>query len=876
MRTRQICRSCFFSPHGKKRSFIIPGSRSHYAPDLQVKLEHLALDIEVDLQKKELKGSVIHKMKLLNPDLRKLRLDQGDLKIESVFLNQEKTQFSCHSNQLFVDLPEKLYPESFEVSISYSVNNPRRGLYFIGGDSDYPKKRLQVWSQGQDENNRYWIPTFDYPNQKATTEMKIKVPKGFTAISNGALLSQKDHGEHTLFHYKLGTPHVTYLISLVIGEFEHWGDTGPQALPVLYFVPPGKKEDGKRAFGNTPKMIKAFADKIGVPYPYEKYSQVAVQDFIFGGMENTSATTQTDRTLHDAKASLDFSSDPLVSHELAHQWFGDLLTCRDWSHSWLNEGFATFMERVWIENNLDEYGSSENAANEAKYYSYQDWAEYKEEDLKKYRRSVVCNQYIEPCDLFDRHLYQKGGLILVLLRSLLGEAHFWKSIRHYVEQNREKNVETLDLIKAIEESTGRNMRQFFEEWVFGSGYPELEVSYEWHPNQMLAEIVVEQKQAQGEQTPLFHLPLLIEIECEGKKIKTHKLELGSARERVFLSLPSIPLRVRVDPGNTIPKTLKFKRPKEMLFFQLKNDPDCLGKIEAAEELKNDWDLKVIEELKAALLSDSFSADSFWGVRAEVARVLSEIPHEASKNALISALTSTHPKVRRAVVKALGKFKDPVVSSALQPLANSDPSYYVEAEAIYAWALSRKKLDTSSKEIEETEKFLISLISKESHLEVIRSSCFRALAELPEIEQGHRPKALDVLVKWSKRGQPGSARESAITALAHVAKTAVPFVRAEIFDVFNHLADEDDFHIQSKLLLGIEDADSAQAIPIVEKIKRLSVDGRVKRMATSTKESLLTSGSGGEGISKLQLELEKLQEELKKQRALIEGKKTISL
>src|SRR6185437_11759410 len=164
-------------------------------------------------------------------------------------------------------------------------------------------------------------------------------------------------------------------------------------------------------------MIEAFEAKVGVPYAYEKYSQVAVQDFIFGGMENTSATTQTDRTLHDARAHLDFTSDSLVSHELAHQWFGDLLTCRDWSHGWLNEGFATFMERVWVENDTGQHGG----VDEAKYYSYQDLKEYLQEDSGGYRRPIVSNTYIEPIDLFDRHLYQKGGLVLNLLRYVLGE-----------------------------------------------------------------------------------------------------------------------------------------------------------------------------------------------------------------------------------------------------------------------------------------------------------------------------------------------------------------------------------------------------------------------------------------------------------------------
>ena len=282
-----------------------------------------------------------------------------------------------------------------------------------------------------------------------------------------------------------------------------------------------------------------------------------MQDFIFGGMENTSATTQTDLTLHDERAHMDFTSDGLVSHELAHQWFGDLLTCRDWSHGWLNEGFATFMERMWIENDTGPHGGMD----EAKYYSYMDLKDHLEEDSKKYRRPIVCNTYIEPIDLFDTHLYQKGGLVIGLIRATLGEENFWKAIHHYVTKHREQNVETIDLIRAIEETTGRNLRSLFDEWVFSAGFPEFELTYNWNDEKKLAEIVIEQKQTDGQPnlvkdgttTSLFHLPAVVELTLEGGKKHTQLVELGEARERIFLSAVSKPFMVRFDPG------IRFRR-----------------------------------------------------------------------------------------------------------------------------------------------------------------------------------------------------------------------------------------------------------------------------------------------------------------------------
>ena len=216
-------------------------------------------------------------------------------------------------------------------------------------------------------------------------------------------------------------------------------------------------------------MIELFAEKTGRAYPWPRYSQITVAEFIFGGMENTSATTLTDQTLHDARAHLDFSSEPLISHELAHQWFGDLLTCRDWSQGWLNEGFATYFELVWKEHIAGR--------DEADYDRLGDQEAYLDEDAHRYRRPIVTNVYHEPIDVFDRHLYEKGGCVLHMLRAELGEARFWKAIRHYVKKHAGGSVETRDLARAVDEATGWNADRFFEQWVFKAGHPDLKIEY---------------------------------------------------------------------------------------------------------------------------------------------------------------------------------------------------------------------------------------------------------------------------------------------------------------------------------------------------------------------------------------------------------------
>ncbi len=862
-----------------RKPFASFGARPHYAPDLPARLEKLTLEATVDPRARVMDATVLETFRAIQGGLSSVRLDQAGLEILEVRVDDEPAVFEIDAGSVLVRLPgaSRSSGDLFELAIRYRVRNPKRGLYFTGPDAEYPAKPYQAWSQGQDEDSRHWIPIPDYPNQKVLSEVIARVPKGFTAVSNGALVSKKDSGESTVFHYRLGVPHVTYLISLVVAELEAWEEAGPRGVPVQYFVPKGQTGNGRRAFGNTPKMLEAFERLTGVPYPYEKYSQVAVQDFIFGGMENTSATTQTDMTLHDAKAHVDFSSDPLVSHELAHQWFGDLVTCRDWSHGWLNEGFATFMERVWIEENVAEYGSREQALEEARYYSLADFRAHAEEDSGSYRRPIVCNQYIEPIDLFDTHLYHKGGLVLNLLRATLGAETFWKVIRRYLERHRGGSVETIDLIRAIEDETGRNLRRFFDQWVFSAGYPELEATYSWNEERKQLELVVEQKQTEGKPeiqkdgalTPLFHLDLEVEVTHADSKREVHRIAAAEARTRVFLAAASKPAAIRLDPGGTVPKALKFPRPKEMLLHQLRNDPDCLGRIEAAQELVKISDADII-----AALERQVAEDAFWGVRAEIAKALSEIRSDAARDALIGALASPgarHAKARRAIVKALGTFRDAKAATALRPLAERDESYFVEAEALEAWAAAALPPGTTgaSRETADAESFLIAQLSRSSHLEVVRRAALKALGGLPGIGRGDRPKALESILEWSRRGKPEEARVGAVVALGAIARGAVPAERSRVLERLSAIADEPSFRLRRYLLGALGQSESPEAISILMKLHRIEIDGRIRRGALAGVDALTAAGTPPESVQQLRTALEQLQDECRRLRGWVE-------
>jgi len=886
--SRHVCRRCesqSFSKAGKRRTFFIPGTKPQYAPDLPFLMENILIDVDVDPVGKNVSGSTTQRVRVIAAEQRRISLDQIALTIEKAWVDGKPVAFEMDGNKVHLSLVE-VFPQgpavdsTLEYKVQFKKHNPRRGLYFTGPDAHYPKKRHQVWSQGQDEDNRYWFPTFDYPNQKATSEIIARVPKGFTAVSNGALLKSAPAGDRHEFHYRLGTPHVTYLISLVVAEFSAWEDKGPRGLPVQYFVEPGREADGKRAFSHTPLMIESFEKKIGVNYPYEKYSQVAVQDFIFGGMENTSSTTQTDRTLHDEKAHPDFSSDPLVAHELAHQWFGDLLTCRDWSHGWLNEGFATFMERVWVECDPTVYGGADNA----KYYQFNDLKEYLTEDGESYRRPIVCNQYQEPIDLFDRHLYQKGGLVINLLRAQLGETLFWKVINTYVTRFRGQSVETLDLIRVIKDVTGRNMMEFFDQWVFGAGHPEFEVALTMLTSATsgkespVAELVIEQKQTQGKsfviendvKTHLFSLNVRVDFHFEGGKVETHTVKLQSARERVLIPVSQKPLFVAFDPGNTIPKTLKFTRPKEMMLAQLKQDPDCMGRIEAAKQLSKSVDLEIAQALGQALYTDAF-----WGVQAEVAAILGKFRLDAVEGVLVEALAKTkNSRARASVAKALAEFRSDKVADALKTHAAKDDSYLVEATSVTSWVKTMlpRSRPASAERLATVEKFLIQNLEKDSYLDLTRAATIRAMGIIPGLERGENRQFLSRLAEWTQRGKPLDCRVAAIQALGGILPWSTPTVRHEVLGIFRELVDEESFRIRLALVQSLGSSGQAEAAGLLSHIRDVDSDGRIKRDCQVYISELSEATPGGGAVASVKEELEKVQDELKKMRTEFENLK----
>lgn len=798
--------------------FSLETASLHYAEDRPARAKHLKLEIDLDFAKKSIRGVVTHTLEAVR-SLDRLSFHAIDLEISKVELNGKAIDFDAASaRDLHAIFPRTIKPgTSFTIRITYS-GEPQRGLYFVGDE--------QVWTQGQDIDSRFYFPCLDTPAQKATSEVIATFPQNLTALSNGKLVSDTVKGARRTMHYALASPHSPYLVTLVVGRFEtHEQKVGQTTVRTMF--PPGRKEDALRCTQNTPKMIQLFENLTGRAYPWGDYAQVFVSEFIFGGMENTSATTLTDTVLHDKRAHLDYSAEFLIAHELAHQWFGDLLTTRDWPHGWLNEGFATYSEILWAE--------SSDGLDEADHVRKGDLETYLHEVSDRYARPIVARKFDAPIDLFDRHLYEKGGLVLHELRRRLGDDDFYASIRAYVKAHEHDAVETVDLSRAIERTTGRNVDQFFDEYVFRAGHPKLKTQLTWDAAKKAVKLTVKQAQ-EGEAYDLT-LPVQIVI---GGKATAHALAIHEKETVFFLAAPREPEQVLIDAHRDLLATIDTDKPMGWWRNEVKGASVARARTDAAAALGKDTAKATVDALTAALLDEK----AFWGSRAASAKSLGTIRTPAARESLLTSLKVKHPKVRRAVVAALGQFRDDAkVGEVLTALAKKgDPSAFVEGEI--ARALGRLKADGAFATLE-------SMMGRPAFQDAIRSGALDGFAELRD------PRGWGRALAALEPGQPVFGRRAAVVALAKLAETAEK--KSETVDRIGQLFRDENFRVR---LAAIDAAATLGDDRLLGPLGSTPfLDGREQRMAREAMRSLRSKTPGRE-VQALRGDLEKLKGELR--------------
>lgn len=512
-----------------------------------------------DRANKKVLGDTTVSLKPLKADFRIVELDAVDMAFQSVKLESSggDLAYKTLSGKVIVTL-DKAYGLDDVISIRFKYTaSPKKGVYFRDAE---PARQggvghsAQIWSQGEAEEARHWFPSFDFPSDKATTEEYISAEKDETVIGNGEFLGKTENPNGSVtWHYKMAVPHSTYLVSFVIGKYSRVEDKYND-IPLGFYIYPGREETARRAFGDTKNMIKVYEELTGVAFPYNKYDQTVVSQFQFGGMENITATTMNDQEIFFAD--FDFGKSVvtnLVSHELAHSWFGDLVTCRNWAELWLNEGFATYMEAAYREKVFGREDYLRKLRLDRDQFIVDDAVSRKRHGLYNLRAGDVES-------LFDNSsvTYNKGGVVVHMLREQVGTETFWKAINAYLNAHKFGSVESTDLKKAMEVASGQDLGWFFDQWVYGVGSPKLTVSQTYSARAKTLKFTITQTQKPDANVPVvFRLPLDVTVNID-HGIETKSVTMTKRIETFTIHIAAKPSHLTIDPDDKVMlKTVKI-------------------------------------------------------------------------------------------------------------------------------------------------------------------------------------------------------------------------------------------------------------------------------------------------------------------------------
>jgi aminopeptidase N len=627
------------------------GGEAQYAPDRTIEIARLALDVTPNFDQRTIAAEATFHFKPIAKPLTELRFDAVDLTVDAVTSSAKVASHQVTDKEIIITFAAPIPAErDTTLAIRYHAQ-PAKGLFFRVPSNGYPANESHLWTQSQTEDARHWFPSHDYPNMKFSSEITCRVPEGMTVISNGRQVSAvKDPATGLVaVRWVQEKPHVNYLLTLVAGHFvtleDKLGD-----LPLRFYALPGDAAEAPLTFAPTKAAVEFFEREIGVPYPWAQYGQVVVRDFTSGGMENTTLTTLFDRTLHRADTENIITSESIVAHELAHQWFGDFVTCKDWSHIWLNEGFATYYSSLFAgaQHGRDQFLLEMNGS-----------AQWILKQTNSTERAMQWRHYKNAWEQFDYRAYPKGAWVLHMLRSQLGDDLYRRCIKTYLERHAYGTVVTEDLNRVVEELSGRSYDRFFDQWVYHGGQPELEVAYEWQATNRLAKLSVKQTQKTSDAVMLFQFPLTVRFKSKAGTVD-RTVQVKEKDEDFYFPLAQEPEIVRIDPETALLAQLSFKPPKAMLFAQLADAGDMVGRLRAAELLAEKKDAESIAKLK-----DALNRDAFYGVRARCSESLREIHTPEALEALCASADQPDARARNAVVGDIAGFFSPRAAEVLQ-------------------------------------------------------------------------------------------------------------------------------------------------------------------------------------------------------------------
>lgn len=644
---------------------------------------HTKIEVSFDWEKEQVLGRATLTVKPYFYPVSKLTLDAKNFEFKNIHLagSDVQLQYQYDNESVVIDLGRSFTKaETYDVVIDY-IATPRggggsaaitsdKGLYFINPKGEELDKPQQIWTQGETESNSRWFPTFDKPNERMTEEIFITVQDKFKTLSNGLLVGSttQTNGKRT-DHWKMDQAIAPYLVMLAVGEYavvpDKWRD-----IELHYWVEPEYEADAKAIFAHTPEMLEFFSNKLNTPYPWAKFDQIVVRDYVSGAMENTTAVVFGDFIQLHERELLDNDNDKIVAHEMFHHWFGDLVTCESWANITLNEGFANYSEYLWM-----EYKYGRDAADEHLFTERMGYFNSTSRNI----HPLIDFGYNNREDMFDAHSYNKGGAVLHMLRKQIGEEAFWAGLNLYLKDNAFQSVEVHNLRLAFEKVTGEDLNWFFNQWYLDEGHPILDIEYGYDADAGWATITIEQTQ-DGDFRKIFTLPTEINIYLDKNTIQTEKVTVNKRSQTFKFEVPSKPALITFDPKHNLLTEITDNKTTEQYIFQCNYATSFEDRYGAIESL-----LSQIEENDDARIAvEERLKDTFWGIRKLVLDNLSStfftdpITLEMVR---ALALEDPHSMVRMAALNRLSEIASEKDVEIAKQLIEKDQSYGVLGAAL---------------------------------------------------------------------------------------------------------------------------------------------------------------------------------------------------
>lgn len=783
-----------------QEGWIVPDGPEQVLRERTWNLHHQKLSVRFRFEKEQVIGET-EMLFTSNQMQSELIIDAKTMEFDSIYDVRANRNFTFDQDSAIVTIQldrDYLEGDTLVLGISFVSTPPQRGLYFVNPKGDDPVTPTQIWTLGQPEDNSFWFPTIDHPAERATQETWISVPDRFQTLSNGLLLDSRVQPGDTLRtdYWRLHQPHAPYLFVLAVGEYEIVEEKKGNLL-YRYYVEPKFMETVDLIYKNTADMVRFSEDLLETPYPWDPvYAQAPVHDFIARGMENTTATLLYDAVQFDARAARDLSNQDLIMHEIIHQWFGNLVTCKDWANLPLNEGFANYFESAYrLHNNgTDEY-LWKNHNDRLRYFS----------EAAQYRRPIIFNRYSIPEDMYDRHTYQKAGQVLRMLHDYLGDGIWWRGVRLWLERHAFDAVDIFDLQSVFEDVSGMDLQPFIQQWFLEPGHPYLDVSHEISGNR--AKLVVRQVHDMLRQ-PLFTLYPEVLIVAEGGEA-WQRIKIDEAENTFYFEANDNIIDIVLDPHRV--QLAEYFRDISMTSLARRLQSDHL--LVRAEALSMSEDFMEYRTIRNQVAELAMS-DPFWGMRMTAYGLIADYAwmyeQEQALSMVLRATFSTEPdyRARRESLSILRNME--ILNTDLQEKVRdhitammADTSYFVSAEAI----LLAGELYPGA-----AAGMVAPHADMDSYQDVIRIAVVRALILADD------PDATDILVGLADDPGRRRYRDLALSYLAEAAGALDEQKTERVARLFSRLTDDPNQNYRLYAYAGLAKTGSHEYLKLLREVK----------------------------------------------------------